>query len=176
MKKALILLFFLIVLDGFSQLSNKTVLVKYTTQEILIDGILDESSWQEVSPATTFFQYFPTDTVQAKRQVSIKFMFDDRNLYVGIKVEAKGRNFIVPSLRRDFRAGANDSVTLLFDTFNDGTNAFVFGSNPLGVRREILLSGGGNERQGFNSAWDTKWFGESVISLYFRMENSFISI
>lgn len=163
MKKALILFFFLIVLDGFSQLSNKTVLVKYTTQEILIDGILDESSWQEVSPATNFFQYFPTDTVQAKRQVSIKFMFDDRNLYVGIKVEAKGRNFIVPSLRRDFRAGANDSVTLLFDTFNDGTNAFVFGSNPLGVRREILLSGGGNERQGFNSAWDTKWFGESVI-------------
>jgi len=100
----------------FSQTSNKSVLAKYTDDEIKIDGVLDETSWNKVLPATNFYQYFPTDTAQAKSQVEIKFMFSDRNLYVGIKVYAKGKDYIIPSLRRDFRGGANDSVTLMFDT------------------------------------------------------------
>ena len=51
----------------------------------------------------------------------------------------------------------------MFDTFNDATNAFLFGSNPYGVRREMLLSSGGSDFRSFNDAWDTKWFGESAI-------------
>ena len=88
-------------------------------------------------------------------------LFDDENLYVGIKVYASGKDYVTPSLRRDFRAGGNDNITLMFDTFNDGTNAFLFGSNPYGVLREMLLSGGGTDVRGFNGAWDVKWAGES---------------
>jgi len=161
--KNLIFLLFLTSFYGYSQVNKKTVHVKYINKEIKIDGVLDEDSWSIVKPATDFFEYFPTDTVQAKAQTEIKFLFDDRNLYVGIKVNAKGKNYVIPSLRRDFRAGGSDNITLMFDTFNDGTNAFVFGSNPQGVRREILVSGGGNDTRGFNTAWDTKWFGESQI-------------
>ncbi|MFY0602843.1 MAG: carbohydrate binding family 9 domain-containing protein [Flavobacteriaceae bacterium] len=159
-------IFFLFILISFnlaSQVTDKKVYVKYINETIAIDGVLDETSWSKAKPAKNFFQYFPTDTAQAKAQTEIKFMFDDKNLYVGIKVYAKGENYIVPSLRRDFRAGGSDNITLMFDTFNDGTNAFIFGSNPYGVRREILLSGGGNDNRGFNDAWDTKWFGESKI-------------
>ena len=90
-------------------------------------------------------------------------LFDDKNLYIGIKVNASGKNYIVPSLRRDFRASGNDNISLLFDTFNDGTNAFFFGTNPYGVMREALISGGGNEIRGFNTTWDTKWVGETKI-------------
>ena len=162
MKYSLVLFFF-VCFCTYSQKQNKTTIVKYIDKEITLDGILDEPSWSEVIPATNFFQYFPTDTAQAKRQAQIKFMFDEENLYVGIRVAAKGKNFVIPSLRRDFRAGGSDNITLLFDTFNDGTNAFVFGSNPYGVQREFLLSGGGNEVRNFNGAWDTKWFEESKI-------------
>ena len=156
-------LYFFLFFSVILQSQNKSVIAKYTDEEIKIDGVLNETSWSKVLPATNFYQYFPTDTAQAKSQVEIKFMFDDRNLYVGIKVYAKGKDYIIPSLRRDFRGGASDSVTLMFDTFNDGTNAFLFGSNPYGVRREMLLSGGGNDIRGFNMAWDTKWTGESKI-------------
>jgi hypothetical protein len=162
MKKSLFLFLF-ISYYSFSQVSKKEVLVKYIQEEITINGNLNEASWSKATPATNFFQYFPSDTAQAKRQAEIRFLFDDKNLYVGIKVHAKGKNYVIPSLRRDFRAGGSDNITLMFDTFNDGTNAFIFGSNPYGVRREILLSGGGNELRGFNGAWDTKWFGDSNI-------------
>jgi hypothetical protein len=155
------LLFFCFI--GYSQVAKKSVTVKYITEEITLDAILDEDAWSKAEPATNFFQYFPSDTVQAINQTEIRFLFDDKNLYVGIKVNAKGKDYIVPSLRRDFRAGGSDNITLMFDTFNDGTNAFIFGSNPYGVRREILLSGGGNDLRGFVEAWDAKWYGESKI-------------
>lgn len=155
------LLFFCFI--GYAQVTKKSVTVKYITEEITLDAVLDEDAWSKAEPATDFFQYFPSDTVQAINQTEIRFLFDDKNLYVGIKVNAKGKDYIVPSLRRDFRAGGSDNITLMFDTFNDGTNAFIFGSNPYGVRREILLSGGGNDLRGFVGAWDAKWYGESKI-------------
>ena len=65
-------------------------------------------------------------------------------LHVLINAESEDKNFISSSLRRDFSSRNNDSVTLVLDTFNDGTTAFLFGTNPEGVRREALISNGGN--------------------------------
>ena len=162
MKKFLPIIYILITV-GYAQTTTKSVLVKYISEPITLDAVLDEDAWNKTQPATNFWQYFPTDSVHSKQQSEIKMLFDDTNLYIGIKVNSSGKDYIIPSFRRDFRAGGSDNITLMFDTFNDGTNAFVFGSNPYGVRREILLSGGGANIRDFNTAWDTKWKGESKI-------------
>jgi hypothetical protein len=156
-KKIICVICFLIGIYGFSQTEKRSVFVNFIEGPITLDANLDEKVWKESKGATGFWQYFPSDTVQAKQQADIKFLYDDDNLYVGIKVNSSGGNYITPSLRRDFRAGGSDNITLLFDTFNDGTNAFIFGTNPHGVKREMLLSGGGSELRGFTGAWDTKW-------------------
>jgi hypothetical protein len=160
-----ILFFFAILFTAhtFSQITNKSVFVNFIDNPIVLDADLSEDVWKDSKGAEGFWQYFPLDTVQAKQQASIKFLFDDDNLYVGIKVNAPANNFITPSLRRDFSAGGSDNITLLFDTFNDGTNAFIFGTNPYGVKREMLLSGGGSELRGFTMAWDTKWQCKTAI-------------
>jgi hypothetical protein len=141
----------------------KKVFVKYTNSTIIVDGELNEGDWSSAKSTSNFWQYFPTDSLQAKNQTELKMMVDDKNLYVGIKINSKSNNYIVPSLRRDFRASGNDNITLLFDTFNDGSNAFFFGTNPHGVKREALLSGGGTDLRGFNLAWDTKWTCKTTI-------------
>lgn len=161
MKKALFTLAIIAVSIGYSQ--TKTIHVKYINEPITVDAVLDEAPWSQAEPAINFWQNFPTDSLQAKQQAEIKMLFDDRNLYVGIKVNSSNDQYIIPSLRRDFRASGNDNISLLFDTFNDGTNAFFFGTNPLGVLREALISGGGAEVSGFDTSWDTKWIGETVI-------------
>ena len=144
---------------SFSQ--TKEVSVSYVESLITIDGILNEASWGQAQPATDFWQYFPTDSILAPYQTEIKFLYNDKTLYVGIKVNAPGNDYVVPSLRRDFRAGGSDNITLMFDTFNDGNNAFLFGANPAGVRREALVSGGGTDLRGFTTSWDTKWTSET---------------
>lgn len=157
MKNILVFITFLFVIHSFSQTTNKSVFVNFIENPIVLDANLNENEWKDSKGASGFWQYFPSDSTQAKQQANIKFLFDDKNLYIGAKVNAPDNKFITPSLRRDFRAGGSDNITFLFDTFNDGTNAFIFGTNPYGVKREMLLSGGGSELRGFTMAWDTKW-------------------
>jgi len=147
----------------FSQSSPKQFTVRLIDQPIEIDGVLDEVVWETAESAHDFQQNFPTDSILAQQKTDIKMLYDSKNLYLAIKLNTKGKNYVVPSLRRDFRAGGNDNISLLFDTFNDGTNAFLFGINPYGVRREALITGGGANLRGFTTSWDVKWRGESKI-------------
>ena len=142
---------------------NRSFLVKKIDSPVNIDGYLDESIWQDSDGADDFWQYFPTDSVLADGGTEIKMVYSDDALYIGIMCKTTGNDFIIPSLRRDFRAGGNDNITLLFDPFNDGANAFFFGTNPYGVLREGLISGGGGNIGGFTTSWDNKWSCESSI-------------
>lgn len=146
-----------------AQNNNKSFVVKKVHTQITPDGILDESAWTTADQADKFWQYFPLDTVLSKKQSKIKMLYDDTNLYIGITVYTAGNEYSIQSLKRDFRAGNSDNITLLFDTFNDGNNAFLFGINPYGVRREGLVSGGGLNISGFTISWDVKWRGDSKI-------------
>ena len=161
------ILFFLVIVlfttSIYSQHVKKSFNVKYTTDKITIDGVLDYPAWDQAETLGQMQQYFPSDSIPAIQQTEIRMLYDDTNLYVSIKAYTEGSNFIIPSLKRDFRAGGNDNISLMFDTFNDGTNAFLFGTNPLGVQREALISGGGSDNSGFNTSWDIKWKGESKI-------------
>ena len=152
-------------LYSYSQEQNKNFTVKFISngEDIIPDGILDESIWESAESAHDFWEHFPNNSVLASQQSDIKMLYDDKNLYIGITVKAAGKNYMVQTLKRDFRAGDSDNITMLFDTFNDGTNAFLFGINPFGVRREGLLSGGGNDIRGFTMSWDTKWKGDSKM-------------
>ena len=159
---ALVALFFLGI--GHAQNQKKSFTVKHIQDAITIDGRLDEAIWLQAESAQDFHQYFPSDSVMAEQQTNIKMLYDDTTLYVGIKGNAAGRDFITQSLQRDFRGGGIDQISLVFDTFNDGTLAFLFGMHPFGVRREALISGGGTSRNGFTTSWDVKWRGESTIN------------
>ncbi len=154
---------FFLSLTAFSQSSEKSFTVKFISDFINLDGILDDPAWEMAESANTFQQYFPTDSLPAVAKTDIKMLYDDKNLYIGIRSDTKGRDYVIPSLERDFRASGNDNISLLFDTFNDGTNAFLFGINPYGVRREALITNGGSGLEGFTTSWDIKWQGESTI-------------
>lgn len=147
---------------SFSQ-SQKSFTVKYITESIVPDGDMSEAIWQTAETTGAFQQYFPADNKKAEYQTEIKMMFNETTLYIGLKVYTPGNNYVIPSLERDFRAGGNDNISLLFDTFNDGTNAFLFGTNPYGVRREALISNGGGNNGGFTTSWDVKWKGDSKM-------------
>ncbi len=171
MNKTFWFLFLALTTTALGQNKEKEIFVKFIDQPILIDGDLSENIWEEAFETADFQQYFPSDSVIAKQKTSIKMLYDQVNLYLGVKVFTSGNDFVIPSLQRDFRAGNNDNISFIFDTFNDGTNAFLFGINPLGVRREALISNGGSSRDGFSTSWDVKWQGETKIyDRYYTIE------
>ena len=137
--------------------------VKLATQEINIDGFGNEKDWETADEISGFWQWFPTDSLRTEQSTTAKFLVDDVNLYILITSYSESSEYIIPSLRRDYSGAGNDNVTVILDTFMDGTNGFMFGTNPLGVKRESLISNGGNNfEKDFNKSWDIKWETEAT--------------
>ena len=163
-KKYLLFYIFLIFFHLKSYSQSREVIVKTTNKLIIIDGLGNDEAWNEANQIDDFFQHFPTDSLRAELKTSIKILRDENNIYLLAKSDIKNRKYVVPSLRRDWTGWGIDGVTFVFDTYNDRTNAFFFGTNPEGVQRESLLSNGATDyRRDANSSWDTKWETEAQI-------------
>ncbi|MEZ4824946.1 MAG: DUF5916 domain-containing protein [Bacteroidia bacterium] len=176
MKNGFSLVFFLLPLclflqaqnnpeTGFGQmnepvLKDTDIFVRRTTGAITLDGFLQEEDWFRGSPAVEFWQHFPADTLKAKGQTEIYMSYDDDFLYVGIKCLSFDDQYITQSLKRDYSFTGSDNISILFDTYADRTNAFLFGMNAFGIMREALISNGGRDFDDFSDSWDNKWFGK----------------
>ena len=136
---------------------KRSVFVKKIDQNILLDGVLDEDIWDQAEIVADFWQNFPTDSLRSINKTIVKLLYDDTHIYISAFSKGIGPDFRVSSLKRDFSARSNDNITLLFDTFRDGQNAFLFGVNAFGVQREGLISGSGTSVSGFSLTWDIKW-------------------
>ncbi|RZP12137.1 MAG: hydrolase [Flavobacteriales bacterium] len=135
----------------------------FIDSDINVDGIADESEWDKAKFNSEFWQYFPLDSIKAPDQTNFKILYNNENLYVLIVSDFQDNKYVVSSLKRDWSSRNNDSMTLVLDTFNDATNAFLFGISAEGVRREGLISNGGNSSnrgRDFSFSWDVKWEGE----------------
>ncbi len=137
--------------------------------EIRIDGVLDEQTWQSAEKAGDFWKSFPIDTERAEDQfqTEVQVSYDDDFIYVAAICKGPAP-YVVQSLKRDnTRFWNGDAFAIVFDPVNQRTNGFVFGTNPYGVQTESLITGQtgtrGSNNSGTNNAWDNKWYTESVI-------------
>ena len=166
MKKNILLFCLLIFLVNNFNINSQSreIIVKTTNKSITIDGLGNEKAWIDANEIDDFFQYFPTDSAMAENKTSVKIIRDQNNIYILAKSDTRDQSIVVPSLRRDWSGWGVDNITFLFDTFNDKTNGFQFGTNPEGVQRESLMSNGMNDwRRDNNRSWDTKWETEAKI-------------
>jgi hypothetical protein len=133
----------------------------------LVDGRVDEQAWSSIAPHTEFVQQEPYDGEPATERTEIRFVLDDRTLYIGvICFDSDPAQIIVSQSRRDADLDDTDSIRILLDTFNDGQNAFVFGTNPFGIEYDgqVMAEGqsgtgqtGAGGRGGLNVNWDADW-------------------
>ncbi|MBU2950546.1 carbohydrate binding family 9 domain-containing protein [Tamlana agarivorans] len=157
------LLGFLIFIASVNGYAQKSITVNYVNNDdFIIDGVLDEVMWKNAVSTSGFSEYFPTDNKQAVYQTEIMMLYNDGYLYIGVKGYAPGEDYRTPSYERDFSISGADIVNLMFDTYSDRSNAFLFGINPFGVEREGIIYGGGVAGD-LDLNWNTKWVGESQM-------------
>lgn len=161
MRKILIpALLFLVHFTGNAQKINQhyQLHIRKSLGPIVIDGNIDEETWQRAQVATDFAMVLPMDTSRARVPTEVRMSFDEKNLYLSAvchnKVEGR---YYVESLRRDFVFGKNDNFLLFLDPFNDQTNGFSFGANAAGAQWDGTMYGGGT----VDLNWDNKW--KSVV-------------
>ena len=152
-----ILHFFLNTNIGAQEFKN--LYSTYTDKEVELDGKDDEEFWNKSVTGDVFWQNFPSDSL-ASQNTEVKIVHTDNYIYAFIKAFNSSNKYGVPSLERDSSVPGNDVVILLFDTYKDGNNAFWFESNPVGLKKDALISEGGDD---IDMTWDIKWEVETYI-------------
>lgn len=156
----------LVVITAQGQaVTRKQVYIKEASSPIKVDGRLTEQAWKESVPAKNFMQTFPYDSSLSYSQCEIYLTYNKGFIFIGTKCNdtEPNKDFVILSKRRDFRGPGIESINLILDPFQDQTNAYAFGINPLGVQKEGLVVNGGSQGGDFSLDWDNKWTSEAVI-------------
>ncbi|MBX2800607.1 MAG: carbohydrate binding family 9 domain-containing protein [Myxococcales bacterium] len=118
------------------------------TSPIAVDGVLDEAAWDTAPAVTEFLKFTPTDGGAPPGRTEVRFLQDDKALYVGIRVLDAGYAIRARVSARE-RINADDQVGIYLDTFKDGRSGYIFYLNPLGVQQDIRHNSGN-----WNPNWD----------------------
>jgi hypothetical protein len=147
-----------------------TLRAKQLTEEegkvFRLDGLLTEAFWADAPLIDRFTQQEPMEGQAASEVTQVMVLFDEENLYVGIRaLDSEPDRIVSRILQRDKIMKADgfdqrpvfagdDAVAILFDPFDDNRNAFVFATNPNGAEFDALLADEGKE---FNTDWRGVW-------------------
>jgi hypothetical protein len=136
----------------------------------VVDGILRDSAWSESSSAGDFIQRAPHDGNPATEETRFQVVHDDQAIYVAVWLyDSNVRSIVTGEAIRDYDLEQSDAIRLIFDTYRDEQNGFVFGTNPASIEYDGQLTnegqGGGSlgrrmqrgAGSGFNLNWDGNW-------------------
>ena len=122
-----------------------------------IDGVLDERAWQTAVPLSNFGQAEPLEGEPASESTEVRVLYDDLAIYVGVVLHDRDPAQIVTSdTRRDAGLGDMDSFQMIFDTFRDRQNGFVFGTNAAGIQYDAQVRDQGNATASWDGSWDVR--------------------
>ena len=129
-----------------------------------IDGRVDEAEWEAVAPYTNFIQQEPNEGEAATERTEVRFLLDRQNLYVAVtSFDSEPDQLVVSQSRRDAELDDTDSIQILLDTFNDGQNAFVFGTNPFGIEYDGQVMAEGQSGRGWSGGVNTDWNADFTV-------------
>jgi hypothetical protein len=139
---------------GGDTLPRPTLRILPITEEIVIDGRLDEAAWARAQPATDWVQAQPRTGAAASQRSEARVLLDGSNVYVGFRLYDTAPDSIGLQLaRRDVGDTFTDWVYVGFDSYGDRRTAFVFAISPRGVQRDGYVF---NDNS-FDEQWDAVW-------------------
>ena len=122
-----------------------------------IDGLLDEAVWQGATPHVDFVQAEPFEGQPASEKTEVRLLYDDAAIFVGVRLHDVDPSQIVTSdTSRDAGLGDQDSFQVIFDTFQDRQNGFVFGTNAVGIQYDAQVRNQGNPSASWDGSWDVR--------------------
>jgi hypothetical protein len=120
----------------------------------VIDGLVNDVQWQKAPPVLDFTQFDPEEGALPTEVTSVRLVYDDRALYVGVICYDAHPGKIVRQLTRRDRSSEADRFSVMIDSYVDRQTAFVFATNVSGVQSDGVLSQDGNV---YDITWDAVW-------------------
>jgi hypothetical protein len=123
-----------------------------TPQPPVIDGRLDDAVWAAAAPSDAFVQHYPDEGAPPSERTTLRVLYDDKNVYIGVDCEQVNAPVVKRLARRDSQI-ASDGVWLDIDSRRTAVGAFHFGVNAAGM----LSDGIHFDDTNFSADWDAVW-------------------
>ncbi|WP_291123495.1 DUF5916 domain-containing protein, partial [Flavobacterium sp. UBA6046] len=156
---SIILLFWVFFsLNVYSQ--KKTLRAKSTTENITIDGKINEEIWKTAPVASDFIMFEPDNgkPISNGKRTEVKILYDNNAIYVAALLYDDEPDKISREVTNRDVFGVSDNFSVSINGFNDGQQDFRFFVSSAGVQMDCLAT---EDSEDFT--WDAIW--ESKVSL-----------
>jgi hypothetical protein len=127
-----------------------------TGDNIVIDGRLDEPSWNGATAATDFIVYNPRNGDPSSYTTEVRILYDDDALYIGAIMFDSTPDSIFTELGQRDEGDINaDHFWVEISPFNDGLNGEVFKVSASNVQIDNKMST--TESWEHRDTWDAVW-------------------
>jgi len=144
-----------------------------------IDGnVIDDPVWKLIPTIGALVQSQPNYNQAPTEKTDIRIAYTATTLYVSaVCYDANPDQLQVSDARRDAALGNTDAILFIIDTYKDGQNGFVFGTNSAAIEYDAQIDNEGvgnfnNNRQqggtigGVNLNWDASWTVKTEVGDY----------
>lgn len=158
MKLRLVILSFLsivVICNAQSNTEPDRIVATRISENIVLDGKLNEACWSSAKKYTAFMQAFPKPGSTPTEITSFSVLYDNANLYVGVTAYDKEPEKIIASgYSRDNYSDFEDGIHILLDTYNDKSHGNSYWTNVLNARQDGEKRGNDYD---FNISYNTFW-------------------
>lgn len=162
MSKHSIFYCFLLILISSNFSAQEVEIRKLKASRIVdepkIDGLLNDSCWENAEIATDFIQLSPNPLAPASQKTDVKVVYTNEAIFISAMMYDSAPDSIMNQLTERDGFGNSDWFGVWFSCFNDGINAFEFFVTPQGVQMDAQVSTFGED---FN--WNAVWASEARI-------------
>ena len=132
--------------------------LRLTTEPPRINGVLDDSCWQEGVWAGGFTQVSPYEGKPASQLTEFKILYDNKFVYVAIRChDTEPEKIEIRKAPRDGYSG--DVAGIAFDSYLDHRTAFEFDLTAAGGKMDLVHQNIGK----FDRNWDAVWYGKTAL-------------
>lgn len=136
--------------------TKKTYQITRTQTPPTIDGVLNESTWDNLQIATDFIQFRPDvgKSPSKEKRSEIKMCYDNNAIYISAYLYDNPEDIMRQFTQRD-NFGQSDFFGIIFNPNNDAQNNtefFVFSS---GTQADAVESPSNGEDFGWNAVWES---------------------
>lgn len=141
-----------------------------TASAITLDGDLSEPAWADAG-VILLTQQSPKPGAPTPFRTEVRILRSRDVVLFGVECEDPDPSHIaVHSFQRDADMSGDDTITLVFDTFNNRRTGYFLTINAAGARRDGLISGPSTVSTDWDGIWDARtvrtphgWTAEIVV-------------
>ncbi|MFV8344813.1 DUF5916 domain-containing protein [Flavobacterium sp. ZB4P13] len=154
-------IFFLIFFSYTVYSQKKTLQAKSITENITIDGKINEKVWEAASVASDFIMFEPDNgkPISNDKKTEVKVLYNNNAIYISALLYDNEPEKIQKEITNRDVFGVSDHFSVSINGFNDGQQDFRFFVSAAGVQMDCLAI---EDSEDFT--WDTIWDSEVTLT------------